>query len=248
MVQTFSITDIGKRRKLNQDYVFVSVSPIGALPNLFIVADGMGGHNAGDYASKYTVEMIERQIRESELREPVSILDEAICRANDYIRSMAREDIHLSGMGTTVVAATLEQAGLQVANVGDSRLYIANEKEIRQITRDHSLVEEMVRMGGIDRVTARSHPDRNIITRAIGALDTVEADFFQVDLYPGDIILLCSDGLTNMLEDEEIRRIVTGTGSLSEKGKQLVCAANDNGGRDNIAVILINPFADQDEE
>ena len=246
MLQAFSMTDIGKRRKLNQDYVFVSVCPIGELPNVFIVADGMGGHNAGDYASKYTVEMIEEQIRESQLTEAAEILDSAICRANSYIRNMARENKTLSGMGTTVVAATVSDDKLLVANVGDSRLYIINDKEIRQITRDHSLVEEMVRMGGIDRRAARVHPDKNIITRAVGALDTVEADFFREDLKEGDTILLCSDGLTNMLEDEEIHGIVKRRASLSEKGKALIGAANENGGKDNIAVILINPFADQE--
>ena len=248
MLKTFSITDIGKRRKLNQDYVFASVSPIGNLPNVFIVADGMGGHNAGDYASKATVETMERRIRESHMTEPVEILGCAIREANSHIRRMASENERLSGMGTTVVAATLQGGVLEVANVGDSRLYIANQREIRQITRDHSLVEEMVRMGGIDRLAARNHPDKNIITRAIGAMDTVEADFFQVDLLRGDMILLCSDGLTNMLEDEEIRKIVSAATELSEKGKALVGAANDNGGKDNIAVILIDPFGEQENE
>ena len=245
MLRAFSITDIGKRRKLNQDYVFVSIAPIGNLPNVFIVADGMGGHNAGDYASKYTVEMIEEQIRESERTVAADILKDAIEKANSYIRSMARGDSALTGLGTTVVAASVKGTILQVANVGDSRLYIVNQNEIRQITRDHSLVAEMVRMGGIDQRTARFHPDKNIITRAVGALDTVEADFFQETLVQGDIILLCSDGLTNMLEDEEIQKIIIRQNSLSEKGKALIQAANDNGGKDNIAVILINPFADQ---
>lgn len=247
MLQAFSMTDIGKRRKLNQDYVFVSACPIGNLPNLFIVADGMGGHNAGDYASKYTVEIIEEHIRESCLMAPTEILEDAIRAANAYIRERAQEDETLSGMGTTVVAATVADTLLQVANVGDSRLYIANKNGIRQITRDHSLVEEMVRMGGIDRQAARSHPDKNIITRAVGALDTVEADFFRVDLKAGDLILLCSDGLTNMLEDEDIWEILENDGSLSEKGRRLIGAANENGGKDNIAVILIDPFAEQGE-
>lgn len=248
VLRAFSITDIGKRRKLNQDYVFASVCPIGNLPNVFIVADGMGGHNAGDYASRHTVEMMENQIRLSQKTEPVQILDNAIREANTYIRGMAQENENLSGMGTTVVAATMEEAVLLVANVGDSRLYIIDREEIRQITKDHSLVEEMVRMGGIDRKAARSHPDKNIITRAVGALDTIEVDFFQVDLMPGDIILLCSDGLTNMLEDEEIREIVSRDESLSEKGKQLIDTANQNGGKDNIAVILIDPFAALEEK
>lgn len=182
------------------------------------------------------------------MTEPVEILGCAIREANSHIRRMASENERLSGMGTTVVAATLQGGVLEVANVGDSRLYIANQREIRQITRDHSLVEEMVRMGGIDRLAARNHPDKNIITRAIGAMDTVEADFFQVDLLRGDMILLCSDGLTNMLEDEEIRKIVSAATELSEKGKALVGAANDNGGKDNIAVILIDPFGEQENE
>ena len=131
---------------------------------------------------------------------------------------------------------------LQIANVGDSRLYIIND-EIRQITRDHSLVEEMVRMGGIDREMAKHHPDKNIITRAIGGLDTVEIDFFNEELKAGDLVLMCSDGLTNMLEDEEIRQIVRERISIEEKASRLVNAANDHGGKDNIAVILIDVFA-----
>lgn len=246
MLQAFSITDIGKRRKLNQDYVFVSEGMIGNLPNLFIVADGMGGHNAGDYASKYTVEMIEKQIRTTGQMDTETILSDAIKRANSDIRGIASNDESLSGMGTTVVVATVSDDVLQVANVGDSRLYIIRQNEIRQITRDHSLVEEMVRMGGIDRLAARSHPDKNIITRAVGALDSIEVDFFREELKRGDMILLCSDGLTNMLEDEEIREIIGRETLLSEKGKQLVDAANENGGKDNISVILIAPYAEHD--
>ena len=248
MLQAFSVTDIGKRRKLNQDYVFVSEGTIGNLPNLFVVADGMGGHNAGDYASKYTVEMIEEQIRTSGQTDTQTILSDAIKRANSDIRGIASSDESLSGMGTTVVAATILDDVLQVANVGDSRLYIIRQNEIRQVTRDHSLVEEMVRMGGIDRLAARSHPDKNIITRAVGALDSIEADFFREELKRGDMILLCSDGLTNMLEDEEIREIIDRETTLSEKGKQLVDAANENGGKDNISVILVAPYAEQDAE
>ncbi len=248
MLQAFSVTDIGKRRKLNQDYVFVSACPVGKLSNLFIVADGMGGHNAGDYASKYTVETMEAEIRTSEQTDTVAILGNAIEKANSYIRSLADSDESLSGMGTTVVAATVWGSRLQVANVGDSRLYIIRQKQIRQITRDHSLVEEMVRMGGIDRQSARKHPDKNIITRAVGALESIEVDFFTEELQDGDRILLCSDGLTNMLEDEEICEIISRETTLPEKGKQLVDAANENGGKDNIAVVLIDPFGEQDAE
>lgn len=248
MLRTFSVTDIGKKRKLNQDYVFASDKPLGNLPNIFIVADGMGGHNAGDYASKYAVETIREEIERSFEKSPVKILRRAIETANEHIRKKAKEEETLSGMGTTVVAATcLSDKYLEVANVGDSRLYVVNDRKIEQITRDHSLVEEMIRMGGIDREAARSHPDKNIITRAVGAKDTVDVDFFSVELDPGDIVLMCSDGLTNMLEDKEIHMILSSQGSVEEKAEELVKAANNNGGRDNIAVIVIEPFADEVE-
>lgn len=242
MLKTFSITDIGRKRKQNQDYVFTSQRAIGNLPNLFIVADGMGGHKAGEYASKYTVETICNCIERSFEKSPTLILQKAIELANTHIRQKASEDISLEGMGTTVVAATCLGKYLQVANVGDSRLYIVNE-EIRQITRDHSKVEELVRVGVLDREAARNHPEKNIITRAVGANDAVEADFFTVELAPGDIVLMCSDGLTNMLEDEEIRDILKGPGDLEEKAQKLIEAANAHGGKDNISVILIEPLA-----
>lgn len=243
MLKTFSITDIGRKRKLNQDFVYTSEMPLGNLPNVFIVADGMGGHNAGDYASKVTVETMVREIEASFEKNPLKIFGKAIESANEMIRKKAKEDAGLEGMGTTVVAATCMGKYLQIANVGDSRLYIIRNKDIKQITKDHSLVEEMVRMGGIGRDEARNHPDKNIITRAIGAGDNVEPDFFSEELTEGDIILMCSDGLTNMLEDEEIRMILSGARDIVEKAQDLVQAANANGGKDNISVILIEPFA-----
>lgn len=246
-MRSFSITDIGKKRKLNQDFVYVSDEPVGNLPNLFIVADGMGGHKAGDYASKCTVETMIREIRSSFEKNPVRILSKAIRVANDQIRRKAKQDENLYGMGTTVVAASCLGRYLQVANVGDSRLYIINDK-IRQITRDHSLVEEMVRMGGIDREAARNHPDKNIITRAIGARDTVEIDFFHEELKQGDIVLMCSDGLTNMLEDEEISSILREKTTIQERAAKLVETANNNGGKDNIAVIIIDTFAKESDQ
>lgn len=242
MLKTFSLTDVGRRRAVNQDYVYTCEKPIGNLPNLFLVADGMGGHKAGDYASKYTVETMCRVIERSLEKNPEVILRQAIEAANEHIRQKALEDVNLEGMGTTIVAATCLDDRLQVANVGDSRLYIVN-KDIRQITHDHSLVEEMVRMGGIDRETARNHPDKNIITRAIGAGDKVDIDFFTVRLKEDDTILMCTDGLSNMLEDEEILMIIKGQRDLVEKAETLVREANNRGGRDNISVVVIEPLA-----
>ena len=238
MIRSFSVTDIGKRRQLNQDFVFTSELPLGCLPNLFVVADGMGGHKAGEYASKYTVETIIEEVGKARNKEPVEILQKAIQRANDRVRRKAKEDENMVGMGTTVVVSTCMDGILYVANVGDSRLYVVNE-EIKQITRDHSLVEEMIRMGGIDRASARNHPDKNIITRAVGAMDTVEVDFFEVELQKGDIVLMCSDGLTNMIEDEEIFTILKRENGLEHKAEELIKIANNNGGKDNIAVVLM---------
>lgn len=243
MLKTFSITDIGQKRKQNEDYVFTSEIPVGPLSNLFIVADGMGGHNAGDYASKHAIERIVEEV-ESSKDSPVETLERAIQSANRYIRTKSRENEDMNGMGTTVVAATITDDVMYVANVGDSRLYIINSG-IRQITVDHSLVEEMVRMGGINREQAREHQDKNIITRAIGAEDELKIDFFQVRLEKGDFILLCSDGLTNMIEDEEIRMLLLGQKDIVSKAETLVAAANQNGGKDNITVVLIEPFADE---
>ena len=246
MLRSYAITDIGQKRQLNQDFIYWSETPIGNLPNVFIVADGMGGHNAGDYASRYAVETVVDEVGNSFEKNPTKILGSAIEKANTLIRQRAQEDEAYSGMGTTMVAATCLGRYLEVANVGDSRLYVINDK-IEQITQDHSLVEEMVRMGGIDKESARNHPDKNIITRAIGARDYIETDFFNVELQAGDMVLLCSDGLTNMLEDEEIRRILTEEGSLQDRVEKLVEAANHNGGKDNISVIVIEPLADEVE-
>ncbi len=242
MLKTFSITDVGIRRKVNQDYVYTCEKAIGNLPNLFLVADGMGGHKAGDYASRYTVEMMCEVVERALEKEPKEILKKAIEAANEHIRRKSLEEEQYNGMGTTIVAATCLNNQLQVANVGDSRLYIVG-KNIRQITRDHSLVEEMVRMGGMDKETARNHPDKNIITRAIGAGDEVEIDFFTVELEPKETVLMCSDGLSNMLEDEDIRMILEGQRDIVEKAEALVKEANNRGGKDNISVVLIEPMA-----
>ena len=242
-MKTFSMTHVGQRRETNQDYMYTSETSVGRLPDLFLVADGMGGHAAGDYASRFTVEKIVEYVTESEESEPVTVLGEAVRYANEHLLAEANADASKAGMGTTIVAAVVVGDKLYTANVGDSRLYVINQERITQITRDHSLVEEMVRLGEMDKEDAKVHPDKNIITRAVGAEDKVEPDFFTVELQEGEIVLMCSDGLTNMLEDEEIRMIISGARDLVEKAESLVEAANANGGRDNISVILIEPCA-----
>lgn len=247
-MKTFSVTDVGRRRETNQDYMYTSETNVGNLPNLFLVADGMGGHAAGDYASRFTVQKITEFVRESKQQEPVAVIKQAIVYANALLLREANSDPGKRGMGTTLVAATIKDRKLFASNVGDSRLYVVNHKGIRQITRDHSLVEEMVRMGEMDKEEAKDHPDKNIITRAIGVLPDVSADFFEVEIDPGDMVLMCSDGLTNMVRDEEIRQIILGQRDIVEKAEKLVETANRNGGRDNITVVLIEPFSDEVKE
>ena len=244
MIKTAYLTDKGRKRELNEDYVFASEKPVGNLPNLFIVADGMGGHNAGDFASDFTVKTMVEEIELSFEKNPSIIFQKAISVANRKLREIASEDLSKRGMGTTVVAATCLGKYLQVANVGDSRLYVVNDT-IKQITTDHSYVEEMIRRGSLQRENARSNPNKNIITRAVGAKDDIQADIYVVELKPGDMLMMCSDGLSNMLEDEEMRMIIKRQRDIVEMAEKLVRAANENGGKDNISVILIDPFADE---
>lgn len=227
---------------MNQDYMYISETPVGNLPNLFILADGMGGHNAGDYASRYTVEVIVNAVRNSSEHSPAVVIRRAIAEANQAVMEKARTDIDLEGMGTTVVVATVQDRELCVANVGDSRLYVLGA-DMEQITKDHSYVQEMVRRGEISPEVARIHPDRNIITRAVGGGREVEVDFFEVELKDGDRILMCSDGLTDMLEDEEIFEIVNENQDIGAAMQELIDTANEYGGNDNITVILTEPFS-----
>ena len=238
MLKAWGMKDIGKCREINQDYIFVSEEPIGKLPNLFLVADGMGGHKAGDLASEYTVAKVQEAVSKSMQTIPYQILKGAFQYANQKLLEKAGESDSYTGMGTTLVAATVKNDAVYVVNVGDSRLYKIGDK-IEQITEDHSLVEEMVRMGEISKEQARNHPDKNIITKAMGVSDTVEPDYFDTDLQKGECLLMCSDGLTNMVSDRQIKEIVELRTDLESCAKELIRAANQNGGRDNIAVVLI---------
>ncbi len=241
MLKTFFLTDVGKKRKVNQDCVFTSENPVGALPNLFIVADGMGGHNAGDYASRLTIETIIKSCAVSDQRDPVIVIKKAVEDANRLVYETACSHKEYSGMGTTVVLCSIQGKTLTVANVGDSRLYVLNGDYLRQVTRDHSFVEEMVRNGTLKPGDAKNHPDKNIITRAVGVDEKVDVDFFRMELMEGDNVIMCSDGLTNMIEDEDMKVIIHKSRDIVEKTTLLVKAANDNGGKDNISVIVIEP-------
>jgi len=239
-MKAFAITDVGQVRLMNQDFVYCSQKPVGSLPNIFIVADGMGGHKAGDMASSFAVETFIKIIEASDEKNQITLIDETIKTVNEKLIEKATESEDYEGMGTTFVVATIIDNVLHVANVGDSRLYVINE-ELQQITRDHSLVEEMISLGEIERKDARTHDQKNIITRAIGGSGSVMADFFSVDIKSGDRIVLCSDGLTNMVEDEEIGQIVKRNVNVEDAAVELLKTANNNGGIDNISVIIIEP-------
>lgn len=219
--------------------MFSSTDPVGKLNNLFIVADGMGGHKAGDLASKYTVETVVSYIKNCKGEGPITIVKNAVKVANQKLIEKAKESADYTGMGTTLVVGTIVNKSMYIANVGDSRLYILEDDELSQITRDHSFVEEMVDQGVMKRDDLEYKQNKNKITRAIGASLDLMADFFDIRLKPGNIVLMCSDGLTGMVSDEEIKAILLKDMSVKAKVELLIKTANDNGGKDNIGVVLI---------
>ena len=232
-------TDKGRKRSNNQDSIFVSNTPIGPLPNLYIVADGMGGHAAGDFASRYAISVVIDFIRQSTVRSPISLLRRALVYASNELFKESEKDKDKMGMGTTMVAAVIMEDKLYVANIGDSRLYIVND-DIKQITMDHSLVEELIRSGQLERNKGRNHPEKNIITRAMGSRDEAMPDFFELPIAAGDKILICSDGLSNMVEDDEIKDIIQDNPDLDDAVSSLISRANYYGGNDNISVVIVS--------
>ncbi|MCI1305027.1 MAG: Stp1/IreP family PP2C-type Ser/Thr phosphatase [Lachnospiraceae bacterium] len=242
-MKVYSATDVGQIRKMNQDFIYTSARPIGNLPNLFVVADGMGGHNAGDYASRYGVSVLTETIKEDQNNNPVMILRAAIEAANMAVLEKSKSDESLYGMGSTMVAATVVGDCLYVANVGDSRLYLL-DGDLRQITQDHSLIAEMVRMGELTPEEGANHPDKNIITRAIGTSEEIKIDFFDVRLKKDSMFMMCSDGLYNMVEKKIISQVLKDD-QVEDKAGKLVQLANAGGGLDNIAVIVVEPFTDE---
>lgn len=239
MQTSVAMTDIGRRRKMNQDYVFASDGPVGNLPNLYIVADGMGGHKAGDLASSYGVRMVVEAAKRCTDVRPALILQKAVRYANYQLfqKSMESEDYY--GMGTTLVALSICGYEALAVNIGDSRLYEVTQEGIRQISEDHSLVAELVRKGELSPLEARNHPDKNIITRALGIQEEAEIDLFSFHVDPGNRYLLCSDGLSNMVEDTELCRLIRKDEKIYDVGCRLILEANRNGGMDNIAVVLV---------
>lgn len=243
MLSIFSKTDIGKVRKVNQDAVKTEVIS----DNLAwsVVCDGMGGQAGGDIASNMAVIMISKFLSDnlSELKtsdEIKSVIYEAVSSANDAIYLKSKKDKNLNNMGTTVVVCVINMGRLYVAHMGDSRAYLISGNKISQITTDHSMVQEMLDNGKLTVEEARSHPQKNIITRALGVSSEINLEYNIVEsVKRGDIILSCTDGLTNAVEEQDIYNICKKYKSKNEAVNELIDAGNKNGGNDNITASLI---------
>ncbi|MGC2422847.1 MAG: Stp1/IreP family PP2C-type Ser/Thr phosphatase [Nitrospirota bacterium] len=241
-------TDTGRKRQGNEDGIGI-FDDLG----LYVVADGMGGHAAGEVASRIAVEAVRESAKASCVMKvagqaPGAVAEadagqrllDAIDSANREVLRQASSDPKLKGMGTTVAAALFSQEALTLAHVGDSRIYLFRGGELKRLTRDHSMVEDMVAAGQITALQARTHPFRNVVTRALGTRDNVEADISRLVPKQGDVVMLCSDGLTSMLEDAAIEKILDANiGSPFSSAQALVKAANEAGGDDNISVVLL---------
>ncbi len=225
---------IGMRRTNNEDAIYINEQK-----NLYLVADGMGGCNAGEVASSTAISAFVKAMENAENGEILDKMISAVAQCNKEVYQKSRENIEFLDMGTTLVAVTIENEKMFVVHVGDSRVYLFRENNLQQITTDHSYVMELVKIGSITREEAEVHPKRNIITRAIGIREEVEADTVIEDVKQGDKILLCTDGLSNMVSKGEMTKILIEQCSTEEKVKKLVVLANEKGGLDNISLILI---------
>jgi serine/threonine protein phosphatase PrpC len=233
-------TDAGRVRRRNEDSFVLD-------PPLFAVADGMGGAQAGEVASRLAAAAF-REYHDADRLEPAERVEAIIQEANRRIYERARTDAEASGMGTTVTAAILTNGRVSIGHVGDSRAYRIRNGELEQLTEDHSLVADLMRSGRLTPEEADAHPQRSVITRALGTDADVDVDTVTVDVEPGDLFLLCSDGLTTMVPEEDILRIAQEADNLDGAARTLVRAANSGGGEDNITVVLFKVEGDEATE
>lgn len=227
--ETTCKTDTGRQRRDNEDSAF-------ARAPVFVVADGMGGAQAGEVASRIAVEAFEQGLPDS--GSPEERLAERVREANAQIYERSRADRGRAGMGTTLTAAYVDDTHVAIAHVGDSRAYLFRDGSLQRLTQDHSLVDELVRRGKLTEEQAAEHPQRSIITRALGPEPDVEVDTWTYPARAGDVILLCSDGLTSMISEERVKTILAEHDNLGATGDALIREANEAGGRDNITVVL----------
>ncbi len=249
-MEYFGITDKGRVRPTNQDIYRLEVRP--EKESAFVlVCDGMGGANAGNVASRFAADSFLADAAGALDSAPDEIMRHktmlhALEKANDTVFGLAGRQPEFRGMGTTLVGAFVQGREASILNVGDSRAYLFDGETLRQVSEDHSYVEEMRRLGRISAEDARTHPQKNLITRAVGVDATVDGDLFEVELRDTDILLLCSDGLTGMVEDEKIAEVLAKAGTLEDKGRELLTLALEGGGRDNITVALFTRGAKQE--
>jgi serine/threonine protein phosphatase PrpC len=222
-------TDTGRQRRENEDSAYVHAP-------MFVVADGMGGAQAGEVASRIAIETFEQGLPSS--GSPEARLAKVVRDANHRIYDRSQTEQSRAGMGTTLTAAYLDDAALAIAHVGDSRAYLFRDGELRRLTQDHSLVDELVRQGKLTEEQAAEHPQRSIITRALGPEPEVEVDTWSYPVRGGDVMLLCSDGLTSMISEDRVAEIIGSADALQEAADRLIEEANEAGGRDNITVVL----------
>ena len=249
-MEYFGITDKGRARPTNQDIYRLEVRPEKESA-LVLVCDGMGGANAGNVASRFAADSFLADAAGALDSAPDEIMRHktmlhALEKANDTVFGLAGRQPEFRGMGTTLVGAFVQGRQASILNVGDSRAYLFDGETLRQVSEDHSYVEEMRRLGRISAEDARTHPQKNLITRAVGVDATVDGDLFEVELRDTDILLLCSDGLTGMVEDEKIAEVLAKAGTLEDKGRELLTLALEGGGRDNITVALFTRGAKQE--
>ncbi len=235
-MNTYSITDVGIERDHNEDnyanYFHTHFT-------FFVVADGMGGHAAGEVASSLAANNIRDFIIENKTRPDYgNLLREAFEKANALVYSEANQEQEYKSMGTTSVATIITEDKLYIANVGDSRCYLWREGKLSQLTEDHSLVADLIRKGLLTEEDAKTHPERSAVTRAMGSAEDVEVDIITEDLISGDKVLLCSDGLTTMLDDDVISSVISQGGSCKVECEKLITLANEAGGYDNITITL----------
>lgn len=234
-IEVGSATDIGRVRERNEDSVLVD-------PPLYVVADGMGGHRGGQVASQVALETMEELATEG----PGSLADH-VHRANRAVWDRSVEDERLSGMGTTLTAARIDGASALIAHVGDSRAYLLRDGMLRQLTTDHTLVDRMVKSGEITEAEAEVHPHKNVLTRALGTDEQVEVDEDSIALVDGDRLLICSDGLTGMVTEDQIQAILENSDHPQQAADRLVKAANRAGGIDNISVVVLDAIGEEGE-
>ncbi|MFC6261476.1 Stp1/IreP family PP2C-type Ser/Thr phosphatase [Levilactobacillus fujinensis] len=237
-------TSIGKQRNDNEDYVDVFTNQAGQ--HLAIIADGIGGHQGGDVASAMAVSHLGHEFEKTELKTSSAAqkwITTQITAENQSIIDKSNQFADLNGMGTTLVAALYFTEEVVIANIGDSRAYLYRDQQLRQLTEDHSLVNELVKRGEISRQAARHHPQKNVIIRSLGISDDARFDLNTYPLLQDDQLLLCTDGLTNMVDDQQIQEVLASDHSAQAKCDLLINLANAAGGLDNITVLIITNFS-----